>query len=97
MERQANRFASHLLLPSFSFATKVSELRDTFGIKDRGHGYIFVDDQPCNYSPYNDFLSELSLHFETSKQAIEIRLNQMGLLNDRREKNQRFDFRRKLD
>lgn len=63
---------------------KVGEYRENAGICDKGHGYIFVDHQPCNYTPFNDVLLELSSYFEVSKQAIEIKLKRMKLLTDQR-------------
>lgn len=84
LEFQANAFASSMLLPSDVFRVAVDVGRSRFDIKDRGHGYIFVDDQPCNFVPYDDLLSDLSQYFEASKQAIEIKLKKVGLLNDRR-------------
>ncbi|MBL1436691.1 MAG: ImmA/IrrE family metallo-endopeptidase [Rhodobacteraceae bacterium] len=84
LEIQANIFASELLLPTQIFQVKIDESREFLGIKDRGHGYIFVDNQPCNYTPYNDLLIQLSLFFKVSKQAIQIKLMRMKLLTDNR-------------
>jgi Zn-dependent peptidase ImmA (M78 family) len=88
LESQANIFASELLLPVGDFLISVEALRLHIGIVDRGFGYIFVDDQPCNYTPYNQMIFALSDHFDVSKQAIEIRLKRMGLIEDKRENNQ---------
>jgi Zn-dependent peptidase ImmA (M78 family) len=88
LENQANIFASELLLPVGDFQISVEALRLHIGIVDRGFGYIFVDDQPCNYTPYNEMMFALSDHFEVSKQAIEIRLKRMGLVTDKRKNNQ---------
>jgi Zn-dependent peptidase ImmA (M78 family) len=90
LEHQANLFASALLLPEKSFRDRVSLLRKNWGIVDKGHGYIFVDDQPCNFEPYSQFVSDLSSFFDVSVQAIEVRLRKMGLLTD-----QRRNFKRK--
>jgi hypothetical protein len=90
LEFQANAFSSSLLLPSDVFHVAVAVGRSRFDIKDRGHGYIFVDDQPCNFVPYDDLLSDLSQYFEVSKQAIEIKLKKSGLLNDRRQGRERL-------
>ena len=87
LEIQANAFASHLLLPKDFFVQKVAQFRRNLDIRDRGHGYIFVDNQPCNYQPYGVLLSNLSSHFDVSKQAIEIKLNKLRMLTDRRQKN----------
>lgn len=84
LEFQANLFASDLLLPSDFLKAAVTLLRDREGMRDKGHGYIFVDDQPCNYGAYNLVLLELSTFFEVSIQAIEIKLKRMGLLTDQR-------------
>ncbi len=84
LEYQANIFASELLLPYGDFLISVEALRLHIGIYDRGFGYIFVDDQTCNYIPYNELLSSLSNHYQVSRQAIEIRLKRIGLVTDKR-------------
>lgn len=84
LEYQANTFASELLLPDRKFRLAVQEKRQHLSINDKGFGYIFVDDQPCNYTPYNQMISALSENFEVSKQAIEVRLKRMGLVTDKR-------------
>ncbi|MBW9064102.1 ImmA/IrrE family metallo-endopeptidase [Rhizobium herbae] len=86
LEFQANAFSSELILPDRPFSIKTAEYRRDLDIRDRGHGYIFVDDQPWNYQAYNELLSRLSSHFEVSKQAIEIKFKNMGWLNDQRKK-----------
>ncbi|QIO59221.1 ImmA/IrrE family metallo-endopeptidase [Rhizobium leguminosarum] len=88
LEFQANAFSSELILPDQVFLAAIDVGRFQFDIRDRGHGYIFVDDQPCNFLPYDQLISRLSLYFEVSKQAIEIKLRKMGLLNDQRKRNQ---------
>ena len=87
LEIQANKFASYLLLPDLIFLITTDEYKKNLDIRDRGHGYIFVDDQPCNNGPYKQLLRDLSSYFEVSKQAIEIRLKNMGLLTDQRKKS----------
>lgn len=86
LESQANAFSSSLLLPDESFKNKVAEYRCILDIRDRGHGYIFVDDQPCNDRPYHQLLSHLSTYFEVSKQAIEIKLKKLGMVTDIRKR-----------
>lgn len=95
MEYQANMFASHLLLPKFSLVKKVQQLRAELDIRDRGHGYIFVDNQPQNLSNYYLLLEAVSEHFNTSSQVIEIRLKSLGCITDNRKQLQNFvaDFR----
>ncbi len=84
LEFHANAFASELLLPKHIFREKTAEIRNFLNIRDRGHGYIYVDEQPCNYVPYLQLRADLSEYFEVSKQAIDIRLQKLGLLADRR-------------
>lgn len=88
LEYQANIFASELTLPDEHFRLVLGTLRDQLGIYNKGFGYIFVDDQPCNYNLYNQITLSLSDYFEISRQAIEIRLKRMGLVTDRRRNNQ---------
>jgi Zn-dependent peptidase ImmA (M78 family) len=87
LEYQANLFGSVLLLPEVQFLHEVKVLRQRLDIYDRGFGYIFVDDQPCNYTTYNQMLSALSDHFGASRQAIEIRLKRAGLVTDERRRH----------
>lgn len=84
LEHQANLFASALVLPEQDFRDHVDYLRGKWGFVDKGHGYIFVDDQPWNLAPYIQFASDLSSFFDVSVQAIEVRLRKMRLLTDRR-------------
>lgn len=88
LEFQANAFASELLLPNNIFRIRISEFRADLDIRDIGHGYIFVDDQPCNYEPYSQLLSKLSSYFEVSKQAVEIKLKKMRMLTDQRKRRE---------
>nr|WP_304655268.1 ImmA/IrrE family metallo-endopeptidase [Neorhizobium galegae] len=89
LEVQANTFASDLILPegAFRYATEICRIE--LDIKDRTHGYIYVDDQPCNSQTYWHVLENLSEYFQVSKQAIEIKLKRLGLVNDQRRLNQR--------
>lgn len=76
-ERQANRFASYLLMPSFDFLTAVSEL---FAIYDIRGGYMYVDKQPCNLKDYHNVTSRLAAKFLVSKQAVAYRMIGLNLL-----------------
>lgn len=87
LEFQANAFSSSIVLPTRIFRIAVEVGRQKFDIRDRSHGYIYVDDQLCNSVTYDELLTDLSLYFEVSKQAIEIKLKRLGLLNDQRRRN----------
>ncbi|MBP2510011.1 Zn-dependent peptidase ImmA (M78 family) [Agrobacterium tumefaciens] len=84
LELQANLFASEIILPDqvFRLAAEVGCKR--LKMRDIGFGYVYVDDKPWNYQPYNELISDLSQYFRVSKQATEIRLKKLGLVNDQR-------------
>lgn len=86
LELQANSFSSNIILPNHAFRAAIGMARAELDIRDRGHGYIYVDDQPCNLLTYVQLLSSLSLYFAVSKQVIEIKLKKMNLLTDRRKR-----------
>lgn len=87
LEYQANLFGSMMLLPEAQFRNAMEALRRQLNIYNKGFGHIFVDNQPCNYVPYNQMLSALSEYFGASKQVIEIRLKRAGLVTDQRKKS----------
>ncbi|WP_319411963.1 ImmA/IrrE family metallo-endopeptidase [uncultured Cohaesibacter sp.] len=86
LEYQANMLAANILLPF-----EVLRLMTYIFMRDIGYRHvlsgIYVDDQDCNLQDYNQLLSRLSREFEVSKQAVEIRLSQLGMLHDHRESN----------
>lgn len=82
LELQANLFASEMILPDQMFRSIVAADCKRLGMRDIGFGYIYVDDQPCNYQPYNELISDISQYFRVSQQATEIRLKRLGLVND---------------
>lgn len=88
LEYQANAFAAELILPDASFLQQTARIRRDLDIKDRGHGYIFVDDQPCNFSVYNELLARLSNYFQVSKQAVEVKLKKLRMLTDQRKRDE---------
>lgn len=97
LEYQANTFSSNLILPDEFFIMKTAEFRHYLGITNRGHGYIFVDNQPYNYVVYDQLLLCLSNYFEVSKQAIQIKFKSLGMLTDERKKNQESSTTRFLE
>jgi hypothetical protein len=84
IEHQANQFASALLLPRARVLEIVEAHMVARDLRPKGGWALFVDDQPCNFRPYNDLLRALQAELEVSAQAAEIRLKEMGLLNDQR-------------
>jgi len=93
LEIQANLLASSLLLPKDHFIEKADEFRIIiYGAQNRGHGYIFVDDQPDKTSNFSYFLDELSNYFGTSRKASEIRLKRLLPINDMRSSSPFINF-----
>lgn len=90
LEIQANIFASYLLLPEDFFLERADIHRKSLEIRDRGHGYIFVDDQPCNLASYYQLLTNLSSDFVVSMQVVEIKLKNLGMLTDQRRNPERL-------
>lgn len=93
MEWQANYFASCLLLPQEEFLTDFFVLAHEYDLKDKGHGLLFVDQQPCNQRTFFEVTDLLRLKYDVSRRAVEIRLKRFGLLADARgsiRSNRRF-------
>ncbi|MBY3143971.1 ImmA/IrrE family metallo-endopeptidase [Rhizobium laguerreae] len=88
LEYQANAFSAELILPDDVFLRKTAHFRRDLDFRNIGHGYIFVDNQPCNYVPYEELLSRLSTYFEVSKQAIEVKFKKAKMLTDSRKRNE---------
>lgn len=77
LERQANRFASYLLMPKYEFVKTVRELFDIYDIR---RGFMYVDHQQCNLNDYHCVTSRLSAKFRVSKQAAAYRMIDLGLM-----------------
>lgn len=79
MEIQANSFASQLLIPEKQLQFEYYKLFKEKGI--RNFPTLNIDSQPCNLELLHWFLNKLSLRFNVSKTAIEIKLIKLGFLN----------------
>ena len=86
LETQANAFAASLLMPKERIIADFKVLRRWLGIIDRGHGELYLDEQPCNYQNYEKVTRELMDYYAVSREAVAIRLEQLGLLRDVRSK-----------
>jgi hypothetical protein len=51
-------------------------------IRNRGHGFLYLDSQPVNYQLVQYVLHDLSEHFSVTKTAVRLRLLSLGLLVD---------------
>lgn len=84
LEWQANYFASCLLLPVDSITREFYLALHEFDIRDKGWGPLFVDRQRDNQHNYYSVTDLLKNKFQVSRQALDIRLGGLGLLNDAR-------------
>jgi hypothetical protein len=80
LEWQANTFASCLLMPWEDFHTTFGILLQHLGIRNRGHGPLYLDSQAVNIAQYESVSSHLSKYFNVSKAAIRLRMRALGLL-----------------
>ena len=80
LEWQANFFASCLLLPKIQFATDFLRFRQELGIKDRGHGLLYLDKQGCNVYDFFKVTDRLIDKYNVSRSVTKIRLKRLGLL-----------------
>jgi len=83
IEWQANKFASCLLLPRETTLKAVVEKQLEIGINKR-IGFIYLDKQSCNLRDFLLILDHLQSIFQASKSTIEYRLNNLGILIDKR-------------
>lgn len=79
IETQANTFASYLLMPKKLVLLKLATLVGKYGIT---RGFLYVDNQPCNYRNVNAVLAEMSHIMGVSKESIRIRLKELNLLRE---------------
>lgn len=84
MEWQANHFASCLLMPAEALFKGFVYEAERLGIRDRGFGPLYVDEQRTNLSSFYTLTDRLRGTFDVSREAVRIRLIQLGLLNDAR-------------
>ena len=84
LEWQANYFASCLLLPRDALLASAFRQALYMDLWNRGHGLVFVDNQPANIANYFVFTTALMNVFDVSRTTVSIRLTALGLLNDSR-------------
>jgi Zn-dependent peptidase ImmA (M78 family) len=85
IEIAGDYFASLLLLPRTSLDPDILELAKKLDLRDRGHGLLFVDNQPVNLATYYRFTSELKHRFHVSRAVVHNRLQELGVLVDARD------------
>ena len=82
LEWQANYFAACVLLPRRALVRAFCRFALEHGIKDRGWGFLFLDQQPCNQYDYYLTTNHLKTMFAVSRSALTLRLQEVGILKD---------------
>lgn len=90
IEIQANIFASYLLLPSETFQLEVFKF---FIQNNISKNYIHLDKQPVNQLLAGRLISEMSDKFNSSQEAVRLRLIDTNLLKN----TTRFSYRNLLE
>ncbi|MCJ1887499.1 ImmA/IrrE family metallo-endopeptidase [Pseudomonas sp. LA21] len=80
LEWQANTFASCLLMPREEFLVVLGALLKQNGIKDRGHGRLYLDGQRENLINFRLITTAMSRYFEVSVTAIRLRMRALEVL-----------------
>lgn len=82
LEWQANTFASCLLMPRDAFLLALNLLIEHHGIKNRGHGVLYLDEQRENADNFRMIAASLSEYFSVSLIAIRLRMKALGVLTE---------------
>ena len=80
LEFQANYFAANLLMPKNNFTNDFWKFADEIGLKNRGFGALYIDNQQCNRKDYMHITTRLMNYYGVSRTAIDVRLESLGLL-----------------
>lgn len=80
LEWQANTFASCLLMPRDEFIMALSLLIKHHGIRNRGHGDLYLDGQRDNVNNFWMIAAALSEYFKVSLTAARLRMKTLGVL-----------------
>lgn len=82
MEWQANYFASCLLLPTTPFAADFFNVTESLGLRNRGFGALYLDEQQCNLESFYRVTHTLKTQYKVSREVVKLRLKKLGLLNE---------------
>jgi len=80
LEFQANYFAANLLMPKNNFINDFWKFANEIGLKNRGFGPLYIDNQQCNRKDYMHITTRLMKYYGVSRTAIDVRLESLGLL-----------------
>ena len=86
MEWQANYFASSLLLPERQFIADFLSVAESFGLKDRGFGLLYLDEQACNLQSFFYVTGILKDTYKVASEPALAHLEEYGRLFARQER-----------
>jgi Zn-dependent peptidase ImmA (M78 family) len=86
LEWQANRFAGAIVMPRATLLDALLSVQESLGIK-HNVGRVFVEQKPYSVRDFDRTVLGLQSIFQVSRRNVEYRLDQLGLLIDRRKKN----------
>jgi len=87
LEWQANSFSSSLLLPRNLVYDFIFSKLEELDVRASSNGVIYLDEQQCNVQTYQNILFSMKQQFNVSYQAINYRLAQLKLLNNKTKQN----------
>jgi Zn-dependent peptidase ImmA (M78 family) len=82
LEWQANSFASSLLMPSRTYIPETRRQLKDMGV--RRPTMLYFDDQQENGAAFRELAGRLAHTYQTSRTSTQIRLRELGLVEDRR-------------
>jgi Zn-dependent peptidase ImmA (M78 family) len=97
LEFQANYYAASLLMPGKELTNDFYRIIRSLNIGDRGFGSLYVDEQSCNVQNYMLVTTYLMAWYGVSRAAVSIRLEELELLRDARQKKPSSTIRFSLD
>jgi Zn-dependent peptidase ImmA (M78 family) len=86
IEWQANQFASAILMPQTTLLKSIISIQKKIGI-GKSLGNVYLDNTNYSQRDFKRIIGELEIIFHVNKTNIEYRMNDLGILIDRRSKN----------
>ena len=86
IEWQANQFASAFIMPRSTFQNAIIEIQEGLGIT-KNLGFIYLENVEYSNRDFRKILDKLQEIYRVNKTNIEYRMNDLGVLIDKRSKN----------
>ncbi len=85
LEWQANQFAAALIMPKRCILGRLIIWQKKHGMRNLGK--VWLDSQPCNILDFQMMITQLAYHFKVSRQILEYRMADLGIINYKGGKN----------